>query len=374
MELFAGASRDFHYELVDLDRSPGRARRDGIDRYDRAVMRYRTQRVVVNTDREGAIAAGLLRLVRGADTTVFFLAGHGERALVDAVQPAGYGQVKRALEQESYVVETVRLVEGAEVPAGAGLLIICGPKSDLLVAESDAIERYLRSGGHVIAMIDPAPLPNLRQLVARYGIDSPPDVIVDPTNQLMGSDPFTVPVPTYQPHVITSVLRTPALFVIARPAIARAPPRGVRHTAVAAETYPDASAVRDPARGAAANGPSHGVADGKGPIPVVSTAILDGGDKDGGRLVVVGDSDFASNGFIDLLGNRDLFLSAVAWSVALEPLLLDPPAEVQVLRPLSPLVLSQRQSRLLFFAIVLAQPLAIALVAALVVLPRRFAG
>jgi hypothetical protein len=33
----------------------------------------------------------------------------------------------------------------------------------------------------------------------------------------------------------------------------------------------------------------------------------------GGRLVVVGDADFASDAYIDLLGNRTLAMNAVAW-------------------------------------------------------------
>src|SRR5438046_6547483 len=68
-----------------------------------------------------------------------------------------------------------------------------------------------------------------------------------------------------------------------------------------------------------------------------------------GRLVVVGDSDFASDAYLDLLGNRDLALNAVAWAAGEESLTGTRTQKVpEVMRPLSPLVLTADQARALF--------------------------
>ena len=78
-----------------------------------------------------------------------------------------------------------------------------------------------------------------------------------------------------------------------------------------------------------------------------------GGGGDGarrGRLVVVGDADFASDAYLDLLGNRDLALNAVAW-LAGEEALGGRAAEAdvpEIMRPLSPLVLTEPQARAIF--------------------------
>jgi ABC-type uncharacterized transport system involved in gliding motility auxiliary subunit len=52
-----------------------------------------------------------------------------------------------------------------------------------------------------------------------------------------------------------------------------------------------------------------------GPIPLALAVSwpVPGGPPRELRAVVAGDSDFFSNGYLHLLGNRDLFLSAVSW-------------------------------------------------------------
>jgi ABC-type uncharacterized transport system involved in gliding motility auxiliary subunit len=52
--------------------------------------------------------------------------------------------------------------------------------------------------------------------------------------------------------------------------------------------------------------------DRKGPITLGLAGAKRIGDKEA-RLAVVGDSDFASNGYITFYGNRDLFLNTVNW-------------------------------------------------------------
>src|SRR5439155_247942 len=131
MGLFRGAAPNFTYELVDLDRHPGRARQEGVDRYGKAVLRYHEQKVIVDAEREQAISAGLTLLLRGRPTRVLFLDGHGERPLQEFSAQIGYGQFRQALEQESDQVGTLNLLKAAEVPQGSELVIVAGPKNDV---------------------------------------------------------------------------------------------------------------------------------------------------------------------------------------------------------------------------------------------------
>jgi ABC-type uncharacterized transport system involved in gliding motility auxiliary subunit len=64
----------------------------------------------------------------------------------------------------------------------------------------------------------------------------------------------------------------------------------------------------------------HEGVDEKGPVPVAAVATVtirrEGStDKEPkkARIVVFGDSDFASNNYLNLSGNRDLFLNTVSW-------------------------------------------------------------
>lgn len=74
--------------------------------------------------------------------------------------------------------------------------------------------------------------------------------------------------------------------------------------------------------------------DEKGPVPVAAVSTLssrrEGASKDEpkrARLVVFGDSDFASNSYIKFSGNRDLFLNTVSWLAEEENLIAIRPKE-----------------------------------------------
>jgi len=126
-----------------------------------------------------------------------------------------------------------------------------------------------------------------------------------------------------------------------------------------ARTTPSSWTMADPARAQRGEEPSQAQHDVPGSASVVVMVELGGGDGTGGRgrLVAIGDADFASDAYLDLLGNRDLALNAIAW-VAGEDVLTGArtPNVPEVMRPLSPLVLTERQARTVFIASVLIGP------------------
>jgi hypothetical protein len=71
-----------------------------------------------------------------------------------------------------------------------------------------------------------------------------------------------------------------------------------------------------------------------------------------GRIVVFGDVDFASNGFISVSGNRDLILNAVSWLAEREELIGIRPRETES----TPLMLTAQAARSIFFLTVLVLP------------------
>jgi ABC-type uncharacterized transport system involved in gliding motility auxiliary subunit len=88
------------------------------------------------------------------------------------------------------------------------------------------------------------------------------------------------------------------------------------------------------------------------PSPGASPAPEDKPKKPEGRVVAVGDSDFATNTFFDFPGNQDLFVNSVAW-LAEDPDLIS-------IRPREPddqrLFLTVEQRRLAFLFSLLALP------------------
>jgi hypothetical protein len=141
-----------------------------------------------------------------------------------------------------------------------------------------------------------------------------------------------------------------------------------------ARSAPTAWAVADPARARAGDEPSAARQDRRGSASVVVMAEVGAGERRG-RLVVVGDADFASDAYLELLGNRDLALNALAW-LGREDLLggVRRKRTPEIIRPLSPLVLTEAQARRIFVASVVVQPGLVLLVGTLVATLRRRRG
>jgi hypothetical protein len=92
-------------------------------------------------------------------------------------------------------------------------------------------------------------------------------------------------------------------------------------------------------------------------------------------MVIIGDADFASDAYYDLLGNANLVLNAIAWLAREDVLEGEREKQMpEVERPLSPLVLTEAESRHLLLAMVVVQPLMVLGLGVGVVGLRRWRG
>jgi hypothetical protein len=88
--------------------------------------------------------------------------------------------LKKALENENYLIKSQVLLQNLAIPADAALLVVAGPRNDYLPPETDAIQKYLAGGGRALFMLDPAvELPNLTQMLAAWNIKVRNDLVID---------------------------------------------------------------------------------------------------------------------------------------------------------------------------------------------------
>jgi ABC-type uncharacterized transport system involved in gliding motility auxiliary subunit len=379
LQRLRSVNQQIAFELFDLDRFPERGRSLGVTQYGRAAVEYEGRRVVALAS-EDELGGGILRVLRGRARRLLFTTGHGERSPGGA--PESYGRLAAALAAENYAVDGVSLLAGP-VPSDADLLVVAGPKHDFLPPELDALAAYLKGGGGVLMLLDPAPLANLGQLLASMGVRLGDDFIVDRERRVLGTDGLAAIVELFKrDNPVSDPAGNPIESGVVLPSarsvdvVAEVP--GVDAESIA-RTAPSSWAMSDPARARRGEEPSRAAHDTPGATSVVVMAEVGaGGDGTGhrrGRLVVVGDADFASDAYLDLLGNRDLALNAVAWVAAEEALAGARNKTVpEVIRPLSPLVLTNRQARAISMAAVFAEPGVVLLVGVVVVVARRRRG
>ena len=356
---------------------------------------------------EQQFTRALVELTEREKPRVVFTVGHGELSLDDR-GGTGLQELQRLLGADSFEFEEWASLGAERVPAEADLLVVAGPTATFLPPELDLLAQYLDGGGRLLALLDP-PLAGggegrigaigLEEWLSGYGVELGANVVVDPaaTLPIFGAETFFAN--SYpDPHPINRPLRESELAVLLR--IGRsvgtgsAPPghRAVELLASSAEAWGETD-LSDPRRGDD---------DLVGPVPLgVVVAPLDAGGDDGiaeedllgledeeatagdeegpedagaddaasggFRIVVLGDSDLATDLFLGQnFGNQVLLTSAVNWLVERQALVGIPPRETERVG----LTLSAAQLRGLYLLALVALP-GIGLVAGLFVHFRR---
>lgn len=353
------------YEFIDPDANPALARQKGISSYGVLVFERGDRREETYALDEQDITSAILKVSRDTQKGVYFVTGHQERDPESSAQD-GYSRAKQWLERDNYLVETVNLATiTTTVPSTATVLVVAGPQYSLAPEEEQMLTDYLDGGGRLLLMVDPGqPVPITGTLEA-WGVRFRDDLVIDPASSFFG-DVASPLVTRFRYHEITKDLGgLTTFFPVARSVEQITPsPEGVSVAPLVAtsnnswgETDLNNRQVRyDPE------------ADIKGPVYLAVAARKTEG---GGRLVVFGDSDFASNGVVravqGAVGNADLFLNAVNWLAEEESLLAIGPKQTQQRM----MVLTQPSMRLILYSTAGLLPLVVLIIGGIVWWSRR---
>ena len=274
--------------------------------------------------------------------------GHGEHELTNSDRP-GFSEAKAALERTNYTVKPLTLAREGKIADDAAVVILAGPRTDLLQPEFDALDVYIGRGGKVLLMVDPFQSEGLRKYLAKYGFVLDNDLVVEsnPIGRLFGIGPEVPIVQQYGAHAITREMSgVSTLFPLTRSLSAAAPmPKGVSWDSLArtSEQSWGETNREELQRGVAKPDP----ADPKGPLTVAAVAT-----KDKARIVVYGTSNLAANQFLNLQGNRDFFLNTVSWLAEEEDQISIRPKDARQ----TPVLLNANQAQLVFLLPVIVVP------------------
>ncbi len=369
LDLLATKSSHVHYELIDIDRNPLRAKQNGVRRFDRAVLLYDGRELVAPAATEEALVGGIAQILEQRRPVLYFMNDHGERT-TRVGHDDQLGRAAQFLRGEGYDLLPLSLLQNPSVPVDAAAVVIAGPETDYAEREIASLESYLRGGGSVLVLADPTELPHLESWIASHGLELADDVVVDQSNRVYGSDGTNVLVPIFRErHPVSAALNAPAILGRARSVRTVSGGRGAAGAPVqiVARTSPEsfvALGAGRTKRGPVERDPD---TDRPGPVGVIGVSSPDAG----GRLVVIGDADFASDNYVTLLGNKDLLVNVLGWLTEREAVGARVRSESAGLGPLSPVFVSQRLSQMIFWLAVVVQPAVILFLGIGVVLRRR---
>jgi gliding motility-associatede transport system auxiliary component len=358
----ASESPRVSYEFVDINRSPATAERYGVDRYGALVFQSGQRRRDIGNPDESLVMSAILAVTREQARVVYFVTGHGERSPTESDRKAGGSIAARALEDDLFEVRALSLIPPTGVPLDAAVLVVAGPRKDFLPEEMTGLEAYLSRGGNLLLLLDPEAPETLVAFAARWGVTPLADVVVDPLGRLAAGEGETFKVAELaRSFPVSGTLETAPVLSSARPL--RVDPPGTDEAVAFLQTS-TASYAR------AAGQPHRDATQRVGALTVgVALFRTDGVGGRGGRLIVIGDSDFASNGVIEYLGNKDLLVNSVSW-LAGDASLIAARAQTKALGR-EQFFVTEAQGKMAFWLATVAQPLAFLLLGALVVVRRR---
>jgi len=346
------ASKQVNVEYIDADKYPVRAKEYEIQQYGTVVVEYMGRKERVTNDNEQDLTNALIKVLNPTKKKVYFLAGHGEKDTASQQNDrAGYNAIAAALKLDNYEFDKLVLAQTNQVPADATILVMAGPRTDLLESEVPVIEGYLAKAGKLLVLLDPPDdlktanrTPRLTSLLAAWGIKATDTVVVDLSGR---TNVATVAVagPPYPMHAITERFDLLTVFPLARGLVADTS-AGEGRTAqpflqTSQRSWAEAtfSQLENPDQlkpeekngdliGPVTIGMAVAVPSKPATPPAADPAkAADQPKPPETRVAVIGDSDFVSNAYLGGEGNRDLFMNVLSWLSQQENLISIRPRE-----------------------------------------------
>lgn len=324
LDNYASATPRVTVRYVDPDRQPTLAKQFAVRNYGTIIVAAGDRHFEAQSGTEEGITNAFVRVLKG-QKEVYFIQGHGERDLENS-ERGGYDRIKKQLENESYQVKTLVLLQKMEIPADCSLLVIAGPRNDYLAQEVDAVRKYTNGGGRVMFLLDPGmDLSNLSKLLADWNVTVRNDLVIDenPIAQIFGTNPSMPLIVKYgSSPIVQPLARVATLFPLTRSLSVGKDYKTGMSTDSLCETSADSYGVADfnPKMQKVSYRPGK---DFKGPLTVAvsGTVAAQGEKKVEGRFVALGTSALAANVYLGFQGNRDLFMNMVNWLSADEDLI-----------------------------------------------------
>lgn len=314
----ANSGGRFNYEFLDPNRNPALVQELGITGDGKVLLAMGDRREIAASASEDEILRAMIRLISPEERVVYFLTGHGERSIDQTNEDnTSLTRAKATLESKNYVTKTLNLLAENNVPDDADLIIIAGPLQPLTVNEVHLLRDYLDNGGSIFVMENPVALtdfadqpdPLANMLINDWGISLNNDVVID----LENADPGVAVGAYYDSvHPITRKMNALVTFF---------PLTRSLSLTESAENVQTTTLIQTTERSWGETDISKPGFDQGFEVPGPMILVASGENTStGGRVVVVGTSQFASDQYFDSFGNGDLFANAVDWAAEQENL------------------------------------------------------
>lgn len=348
---------NFQYQFVDPQAQPGLAQQFGVQEFgeiyvESADKRQRVRKEALEPLTEPKLTNSLELLVSNRTPKVYFLQGHGERPLIDG--QGGLSEALNSLKEKNFIAEPLNLAEQSAVPTDADVIVVASPQRKLFDGEVKALDTYLAQGGSLLLLLDPQTNHGLDNILEKWGVKIDTRLAIDGSGsgRLVGLGPTVPIVREYGDHPITQEFNNGlSIYPYASPVETR-PVEGITESPLiwtndqtwaendlkspelqfnpqtdrqgplslgvaltrkptTPETPNNASLSPNPTTTSSPSPTASPQAASPTPSPTPTPQPSE--NKPEARLVVLGNSQFATNGWFGQQLNGDVFLNSVSW-------------------------------------------------------------
>jgi len=289
---------------------------------------------------EKDVISGMLISSQVKRKRVFFLSGHEERDINNIDRSSNsLGQAKITLERDNYDVSSITTDELSRILLNFSLsneldlfpaaIIISDPSDDLLESEKNILQEYIALGGNIMMLLEPDSPKGYTEMLSGWGIISGEGTLVDrisyvaPNLEFLQIKDSNLQIPDHPITYNFDVIYFPGSKFIGMSLTNEEIPiteEGLPYVKAEPIAYTTISSWEEKSKEII----EFNNEDISGPLPVVLAVEViseikgnpkkaENGEYTMSKLLISGDTDFASNRFIFSAKNEDLFANSVNW-------------------------------------------------------------
>lgn len=208
------------FEIVDSDLRPSTVEEYGVDEPGTVVVEYEGSRLTVlfseiydyddatggySYSGEVAYTAAIKSLVDSPSKKAYFLTGHGELNWAET-GIGGFTDLVNEIQDDGMEVASLNLLTTPEVLYDCGVLVIAHPTRELSATDLTAIKTYLDNGGSILMLVEYNTATTVNDILQEMGVWFFPSVVADMELSLEDSDFKLVPRIEPYPEITTPLL------------------------------------------------------------------------------------------------------------------------------------------------------------------------
>ncbi len=196
LEEYQNYTKHLSIEVIDPDEHPDQAREYGITQYEyyqsivfeselgrrmvtpQDIIKVSGQQIV-GIEAENAFTSAMLEVTGVVQKKVYFLTGHGESDI-----NGDYNDARQGLLDNLYKVESLDVMHTLMIPNDCNVLIISAPQKSLSNTEIEIIEEYLDNNGWLMVLLNPDSPQEIKDLLSKWWINIEDGTVIDVSSYL----------------------------------------------------------------------------------------------------------------------------------------------------------------------------------------------